>query len=192
MMKSERTKTMPTINDAAVKARTGKTWSEWFAILDKAGAKKMNHKEIVAWVSDRYDVRLWWRQMVAVTYEQARGLRDKHENTEGYQVSVSRTLSVPVGAIYEAWNDAKTRNRWLAEKGITIRKATPDKSLRMTWIDGKTSVEVNLYPKGDSKSQVVVQHSKLRNAREASAKKVYWAEKLGGSKRRWRVDPDGT
>jgi uncharacterized protein YndB with AHSA1/START domain len=182
-MKTEKTKETPAITDAAVKAKTGKTWSEWFAILDKAGAKKMNHKEIVGLVSESYDVRLWWQQTVAVTYEKARGLREKHEKSEGYQISVSRTLSVPVSALYNAWNDAKSRNRWLAEKGMTIRKATPNKSLRITWVDGKTSVEVNLYPKGESKSQVVVQHSKLPNAKEASAKKVYWAEKLLGLKK---------
>jgi uncharacterized protein YndB with AHSA1/START domain len=179
-MKTEKSKAMPGIGDAAVKAKTGKIWSEWFVILDKAGAKKMDHKEIVAYVSERYSVEPWWRQMVAVTYEQARGLRAKHEKPEGYEISVSRILGVPVSAAYRAWNDARLRGRWLGEKGMTIRKATPDKGLRMTWVDGKTSVEVSLYPKGESKSQVVVQHRKLPSAKEASAKKTYWAEKLTG------------
>jgi len=181
-MKIEKPIAVPRMSDAAVKAKTGKTWSEWFAILDKAGAKKMNHKEIVAYVSERYSVEAWWRQMVAAIYEQARGLRGKHEKPEGFEISVSRTLSVPVSAAYKAWNDARLRARWLGEKGLIIRKVTPDKSVRMTWIDGKTSVEVNLYTKGDSKSQVVVQHRKLPDAKEAAAKKTYWAEKLSGLK----------
>ena len=181
-MKTVKARAIPRMSDAAVKAKTGKTWSEWFVVLDKAGAKKMDHKEIVAYVSERYEVESWWRQMVAATYEQARGLRERHEKPEGYEISVSRTLGVPVTAAYKAWNDARLRGRWLAEKGLTIRKVTPDKSVRMTWIDGKTSVEVNLYAKGDSKTQVVVQHRKLANAKDASAKKSYWAEKLSGLK----------
>ena len=170
------------MSDAAIQAKTGKTWSQWFAILDKAGAKKMNHKQIVAYLNEQHALGRWWQQMVTVTYEQARGMREKHEKPEGYQISVSKTLNVPVAAAYKAWNDARSRNRWLAEKGMAIRKATPDKSMRITWPDGKTSVEVNFYPKGDGKSQVVVQHSKLPNAKEASAKKAYWSKKLEGLK----------
>lgn len=37
----------PRMSDEAVKAKTGKTWKEWFTILDKAGATKMTHQEIV-------------------------------------------------------------------------------------------------------------------------------------------------
>ena len=70
-MKTEKARAIPRMSDAAVKAKTGKTWSEWFVVLDKAGAKKMDHKEIVAYVSERYEVESWWWQMVAVTYEQA-------------------------------------------------------------------------------------------------------------------------
>ncbi len=32
------------MSDAAVKAKTGKDWQQWFAILDRAGAMKMSHK----------------------------------------------------------------------------------------------------------------------------------------------------
>ena len=39
-MKNEKTKG-PRMSDEAVKAKTGKSWKEWFALLDKAGAKKM-------------------------------------------------------------------------------------------------------------------------------------------------------
>jgi len=42
------------------------------AILDKAGAKKMDHKQIVAYLSEQHQVGPWWQQMVTVGYEQAR------------------------------------------------------------------------------------------------------------------------
>jgi hypothetical protein len=77
-----------------------------------------------------------------------------------------------------AWQDTKTRNRWLPDTPIAIRKATTNKSMRLTWADQKTSVEVNFYPKGDDKTQVVVQHSKLPEAEAAAQMKTYWAEKL--------------
>ena len=87
--------------------RPARTWSRWFKHLDAAGAKKMTHQEIVAHLSDKHGVRPWWTQMVAVTYEQARGLRDKHEKPEGYEISVSRTIAAPVGKAFKAWTDEK-------------------------------------------------------------------------------------
>jgi len=58
-------------------------------VLDKAGAKKMTHQEIVRYLNSEHAAGQWWQQMVTVTYEQQRGLRDKHERPSGYQISVS-------------------------------------------------------------------------------------------------------
>ena len=168
----------PRMSDEAVKAKTGKVWKEWFAILDKAGAKEMTHKEIVEILSTGYGVASWWRQMVTATYEQQRGLRDEHEKPEGYQISVSRTVSAPLAKLYKTFENEKSRAKWLAEDGLIVRKATANKSLRVTWKDGKTSLEINFYDKGDDKSQVVVQHSKLPDAKSAAKMKTYWGKAL--------------
>jgi uncharacterized protein YndB with AHSA1/START domain len=168
----------PRMSDEAVKAKTGKTWDQWFAILDKAGAKELSHKEIVQLLNSKHDVGPWWQQTVTVTYEQARGLRDKHEKPGGYQISVSRTVNVPVATLYKAVANERSRGQWLSENGLTVRKATTNKSMRVTWKDGKSSLEINFYPKGDDKSQVVVQHSKLPDAKAASKMKTFWGEAL--------------
>ena len=47
------------MSDDAVKERTGKTWVEWFKILDKAGAKKWQHKEISAYLGEKQKVGTW-------------------------------------------------------------------------------------------------------------------------------------
>ena len=170
--------TAPRMSDEAVQAKTGKTWKEWFAILDKAGARKLGHQEIVKYLSAEQGVGPWWQQMVTVTYEQARGLRDKHQKPGGYEISVSRTLNAPVTKLFKAFADEKLRDAWLAEDGLAIRKATPNKSLRFTWIDGKTSVQVSFVAKNPDKSQVVVQHSKLPNATASGKMKSYWGKAL--------------
>lgn len=166
------------ISDDAVRAKTGKTWAQWLKLLDAAGAKKMTHREIVAHVSGEYAVGPWWRQMVAVGYEQARGMREVHQTRQGYSISVSRTMAASANSLFEAWQDEKTRGRWLADKPIVIRKAAPGKSMRITWTDGETSVEVNFYPKGEAKTQVAVQHSKLKDVKAAARMKTYWASAL--------------
>ncbi len=172
-----KTKQSPRMSDAAVKAKTGKTWSEWFKILDAAGAKRMTHQEIVAQLSKKHGVGPWWQQMVTVTYEQARGLREKHQKPEGYEISVSRTIGAPISRAFKCWTDDKTRKQWLPAN-LTIRKATPNKSLRISWEAGDTSLAVAFYPKGAGKCQVVAQHSKIPEAKAAAKMKAFWAQAL--------------
>ena len=167
--------TKPRMSDEAVEAKTGKNWSRWFKHLDAAGAKKMSHQEIAAHLSEKHGVRPWWTQMVAVTYEQARGLRDKHEKPGGYEISVSRTIEAPISKAFKAWTDEKLRQKWLPSNP-TIRKATANKSLRVTWEDGKTSLAVAFVSKGKDKTQVVAQHSKLADAKAAAKMKKFWAD----------------
>lgn len=166
------------IGDAAVQKKTGKTWAEWFAVLDKAGARKMNHTDIAALLHGKHGCGAWWSQMVAVGYEQDRGLREKHERPNGFEIGRSRTIAASLSKVYAAWKDKKARSRWLMDFDFVVRKAIANKSMRITWVDKKTSVEVLFYAKGLGKTQVAVQHSKLADTNEAERKKVYWEQQL--------------
>jgi uncharacterized protein YndB with AHSA1/START domain len=115
--------------------------------------------------------------MVTVGYEQAIGKRVARQKTDGFAVSASKTLSVSPAAAFKAFNDPRTRAAWLADE-LTIRKSTAPKSLRITCEDGKTHLDVNIYPKGDGKAQVTLQHRKLASAREAARMKRYWGDAL--------------
>lgn len=177
MKQSGGTEKLGGIGSDAVRARTGKGWKEWLALLDKAGAKKWPHREIADYMHKKQGVPGWWAQMVTVGYEQARGLREKHQKPGGFEISGSKTVAVPIGKLYAAWEDKKARDRWLGA-ALTIRKATRNKSMRITWADNKSSVSVNFYPKGTGKSQVSVQHGKLPDAKAGARYKSYWAGRL--------------
>lgn len=167
------------IGSEAVEAKTGKSWAAWLALLDKAGCKKKDHKEIVAVVKKCHaTLGGWWVQMVTVGYEQARGLREKHQKPGGFEIGVSKTVGVSVGKPYSAWKDARTRRFWLPNEKVTIRKVTANKSIRITWSDGETHLDVNFCSKGRGKAQVAIQHRKLENAKDAAKKKAYWGKRL--------------
>src|ERR1700683_1285802 len=86
------------LTDDAVKAKTGKTWAEWCKILDKAGARMMDHPEIALLLQKQMGLRLWGSQMVAVGYENERGIRqDQHGDPPGrrYEVTLSKIVAVP-------------------------------------------------------------------------------------------------
>jgi uncharacterized protein YndB with AHSA1/START domain len=167
------------VSDEAVQSKTGRTWEEWFAELDVRSADKLDHKGIVALLGD-FEMTGWWRQSVAVAYEQARGLRAPNEAAGGFQVSASKTIAVAVETLFEAWNDPARRRQWL-EADLTVRKSTAPKSLRITWGD-ETRVDVTLYPKGPGKSQLSLQHQRLADAEAVETMRAYWSERLGALK----------
>ena len=165
------------IGDAAVQAKTGRTWAEWCAVLDKVGAAKWGHKEIAAYIHDKRGCSGWWSQMVTVGYEQERGLRERHEKPNGYTAGVSRTVAAPLADLFAAWAEARRRSKWLKDAQYTIRGTTANKSVRIRWSD-ETPVVVQFYAKGKGKSQVTVQHDKLPGQRDVTRMKTYWGKAL--------------
>ena len=160
-------------SDEAVKDKTGKVWVEWFNILDKAGAKKMPHKAIAAYLYNERKVDGWWCQMVAVAYEHERGIREKFQKCDGeFSASGSRTMAVPMAKAYAAWTDEKLRKRWLPDGKLEITTATPGKYVRGKW--GTSRLSVGFYGKGAAKTQVAVDHEKLASSKESAKMKGYW------------------
>lgn len=164
------------MSDAAVSKQTGKTWEEWVRVLDSVRAAEKSHREITDYVSS-LGTPDWWSQMVTVGYERVRGLRDKGQRRGGgYEASKSRTFAVPVETLYDAFANGRKRARWLPVK-ITVRTATPLKTMRVTWHD-KTDVHVYFFAKGAGKSSVAVQHQKLPDKAASSYMKQWWSERL--------------
>jgi hypothetical protein len=164
------------VGDDAVEKATGKTWPEWFKILDKAGAKKLPHAKIATLLAEKHEVKPWWSQMVTVGYEQARGLRVLHEAADGFQASGNKTIGVPVEKLFDAFVNDAQREKWLGDV-LTVRKATKPKSARFDF-KGGTLIGANFYAKGPGKSSVSLDQRKLKSAKEAAQAKKFWAEKL--------------
>jgi hypothetical protein len=166
------------VSSDAVARRTGKSWAQWFALLDAAGAAELDHKGIVAVLAQRHGVGPWWQQMVTVAYEQARGKREKLETDDGFRVGVSKTLELPLAKLFRFWAEPAERNKWLADDRCSIHKATASKSIRARWGRGVSRIDVDFYDKGSGKSQVTVQHNRIESSDAAEQMKAYWAKKI--------------
>lgn len=163
------------MKDEAIKAATGCTWEKWVYALDRRGAHQLSHGEIAALVKTKYKVGPWWTQMVTVGYERIKGLRARGQQRNGtYQMTRSRTFSVPVGTLFDAWASAATRRRWLDGAAVKVRTATRPKSMRLDWRDGGI-VAVGFLAKGPAKSAVAIEHTKLPDQDAAERLKTWWS-----------------
>ncbi len=148
-------------SDEAIKRGSGKTWDEWFAILDVWGATERAHGEIARYVQEEHDVTGWWAQTVTVGYERGRGMRRAHERTDGFYVSVSKTFPVGVKRLFEEVTDSRKRNRWLEPGTLRSRASQPGKTARFDFHDGESRVHAYFASKGKGKSTLTIQHERL-------------------------------
>jgi uncharacterized protein YndB with AHSA1/START domain len=166
------------VSDAKVREATGKKWEQWFSILDRWGAREKKHSEIARFLVEEHDVPGWWAQSVTVAYERARGMRLKHERPDGFSVSASKTISVPVEVLFDAFVDDVNRNKWLPDASMSIRTSQPHKSARFDWEGGSTRVVAWFENRGTSKSTVSMAHERIPDADEAENMKAMWRESL--------------
>jgi uncharacterized protein YndB with AHSA1/START domain len=169
-------------SDAILKEKTGCTWERWVKALDHAKAHTWPHREIATYIREKYKVPGWWAQSVTVGYERIKGLRAVGQRRNGlFEANKSKTFPVPLPRLYHAFSDKRTRARWLPGVDLTVRTATRNKSMRITWPD-RTSVVLGFEGKGPAKSLVALTHEKLPDQASATRLKEYWAGRLGDLK----------
>lgn len=167
------------MSDDAVRAKTGRTWKQWVAVLDAVDAWRQPHRDIARHVLESYHVTSWWSQTITVGYERIRGLRDVGQRRGGtYEAGKSRTYPVPVARLYRAFADVRNRRRWLDEADdLRVRASTPEKSIRLNWPDG-TGVHLSFVARTAEKSTVSVQHAGLPSRAAVDRAKAAWAARL--------------
>jgi uncharacterized protein YndB with AHSA1/START domain len=166
------------VSDEALRRRTGRGWEEWFDLLDEWGAADRSLADAARWVREEHGHVEWSAQAVAVGYHRARGLRAVGEGPNGFTVTASKTVAVPVERLYEAFVDASVRGRWLPGADLRERTALPPRSARFDWGDGTTRVNVFFTAKGDARSAAALQHERLPDGDEAERMKAFWRERV--------------
>jgi uncharacterized protein YndB with AHSA1/START domain len=184
------------VSSASVHKGTGKSWDQWVAILDKAGARSWTHPEIVAYLKKRHKLSLWWQQGVTLGFEIATGRRIEGQNAKGqYQVTVTKSLSTGVAAVWKSLVSKKGARLWLRplydvafEVGNTfetddgffgeIRTMKKNRRIRMSWQDPNwlkgTYVQVTLVDRPGEKSILVVDHGQIVDLRIQATLRKRW------------------
>jgi uncharacterized protein YndB with AHSA1/START domain len=172
-------------SDERIRERTGRGWEEWFDRLDDWGAAERTHRETARWVAGQLGIHplAWNAQAITGSYELVRGLRVPGEHANGFGITASKTVAVPVERLYDAFVDPARRRAWLPEGELRERTATRPRSARFDWGDGTTRVHVTFAPKGEGKSVANVAHERLADAAEAERMKAFWRERVSTLKR---------
>jgi hypothetical protein len=166
------------VSDAKILEETGKEWEAWLSILDRWGARDKKHGETVDFLMAEHEVAHWYAQAITAGFERARGMKVKHQKADGFSITASKTISVPVDVLFEAFVNSRRRRKWLTDGAMSLRTSQSNYTARFNWGDGSTRVNVAFIDKGSTKSTVAVSHEKLPDADEAETAKAFWKERL--------------
>lgn len=104
------------ILDEAVQGVTGKTWREWVRTLNEAEIEPWSHKTLAAYLREKYQLRPWWCQMVATTYEQKTGRRVVGQTSSvGFAIGVRKTIPLSKEQAWELITSPQGIKSWLGE-----------------------------------------------------------------------------
>jgi hypothetical protein len=162
----------PSISDEKVKAATGRGWMGWFIILNKANAAAMAHKDIVQLIYDK-GCPGWWSQMIAVEFERARGGRKKHQQADGFSVSVTKVMPMKLSHLFAVATDPRRRDQWFPRGAFEETSKTKNKYWRGKW-KRDARLEVGFYAKGTGKSQIALQVNRLAAADDVEKERTAW------------------
>ncbi|HXC54999.1 MAG TPA: hypothetical protein VNU97_06870 [Rhizomicrobium sp.] len=168
----------PIMTDAGIAAKTGHGWDYWFAALDKAGAAKLDHKGITALLDKKFKPGPWWGQMIAVSYERARGIRAMNQKCDGeFSVSVTKVMPVGLSQLFDVVTDETSRKKWFPPGAFEETSRTRDKYWRGKW---KTDARLSagFYAKGDGKAQIAMDIGKLADADAVETERAAWKKAL--------------
>jgi hypothetical protein len=164
--------------DEVMLNRTGRSWQQWVEVLDAEQAHKLPHREIARLVSDKYKVADWWTQTVTVGYERIKGLREIGQRRDGlYEANKSKTFNVDVETLFDLCADAKLRKKWLTDEDVTMRSSKRPNAVRLVFPDDTVAL-LGLMSKGEQKSSLAIQHTKLADRAAIERAKAEWANRL--------------
>jgi hypothetical protein len=156
-------------SDERIRERTGRGWEEWFDRIDTWG--ELTHREIAKRIAAELNIDplAWNAQAITMSYERTRGGRQAGQREDGFAVTATKTLPVPVEQLFDAF---------LAQGELSERTSTRPKSARFDWAGGESRVNAVFVAKGEASSTVSVEHRRLADPGEAERMKAFWRERL--------------
>ncbi|NDK30669.1 DUF4287 domain-containing protein [Nesterenkonia haasae] len=173
----------PEMSDATTRAKTGRGWNEWVALIDAGPGREAGHATIAAWIGDEHGIDAWWAQTVTVGYERIAGLRLPGQMPDGtFSVSRSKSVVMEWTELRSLLSDPVARSVLLPEMMSTERSKPGVKAPKFLISDPQTATELGVVQfradPAKSGSRLVVTHEKIPGLQTAEAWKEFWASWL--------------
>ncbi len=168
---------VPEQDDAAVQARTGRTWDEWRAVIDGWSGHEQGHAEVARWLQEEHGVDGWWAQSITVGWERITGRRLPGQAADGtFTANRSATITTDASVLGGLLRDEAARQWLFPGLAPQLRSRPSSKNVRIALTTGV--VEIAIAARDGGRATVTVQHGKLPSPAEVTRWKAYWGDWL--------------
>lgn len=160
-------------------ATTGRSFDDWFDILDNAGAESWPHWKIKRYLGGTRKNDEWWASTVAEAYERARGFNPARS---AYSARASKTIHANIKTIWKLIDDEGERRAWL-DIEVEERSRQTQSALYCELADGsKVTISLRGNPRSTRNNRestlVTIRHSGLANEASLEETKAFWRSAL--------------
>lgn len=188
------------VSNASVLKGSGKDWSAWITLLDKASAAGWTHQETVAFLRAKHKLNWWWSQGVAYGYQIHKGIRVEGQSLKGdYSVTATKVFHMSKKKLWNVLSSPEGISAWLqpmsdfelipksqyeVEGGIygEVRTMKSPERARLSWKNEEwekaTVVQVQLFGQDEKKSGLAFMHMGLKSVTQREAMRKHWKEAL--------------
>lgn len=183
------------IDESKLINRTGKTWDEWFTLIEGAGGTSMSHREIARELEAR-GVDAWYAQAITVQYEREHADRQPLQRGKTFTVTARRTIRRPIEQVFAVATEAGHLNQWFSpgsevdlREGGTFSNLDNDSGtflvvqaphrVRFTWNNPNhepgSVVEVKITETAPDVTVLALTHYKIGRKSDAEGLREGWA-----------------
>lgn len=158
-------------------ATTGRSFDEWFDILDKAGAEDWPHWRIMRYLAGKRKNDEWWASAVAKAYERARGL--DAASGPSFNARVTKTLDAPLDVAWLLVDDEDERRSWL---DVELEECSrPSETSLISQLADGSRVTIALReatPGNPGQTRATITHSGVPKEDALAETKAFWRSAL--------------
>ena len=157
---------------------TGRTYEQWYELLDKAGGRELSHQEIARWLGSQGIESGWWCQSITGSYERHIGRRVEGQTCDGdFKTSASKTLDATLDEVLRRWCAQVQGQTEFNGVPLVDEPAVAGNGRWRYWraklADGGR-VTVSITHASSGKTSFGLSHDKLGSRDDVESWKTYW------------------
>jgi hypothetical protein len=162
----------------SVRGSTGRSYEQWYELLDNAGARDLSHQEIARLLAGQGIESGWWCQSITGSYERYIGRRVEGQTCDGdFKTSASKTVDATLDEVLQSWCaqvDGQAEFNGVPVVGVPSVATTGRwRYWRAKLADGgRITVSITAAPSG--KTSFGLSHDKLGSVADVESWKTYW------------------
>ncbi|MEQ9188739.1 MAG: hypothetical protein RLP15_13475 [Cryomorphaceae bacterium] len=160
---------------AEIVSESGRNWKQWFNELSSAKFVGLSCDEVEDVLVNQYGIERNWARRITNRFAAKHSFHSGEAEKPCFKISVRKTFDHPFNEVL--WN----ASQWLkSEQRATDTALHNGNQLTCEWRTDHSKVAIRFTKKGESKTEMTLQHNRIHSRLDADTMRNFWEESLKG------------